>query len=372
MHQASVPSLFELLARSWTRPAAIVSLAFNADRSAVAFAAADGSVAIVPTADGEPPEQRVRIAGDSGRMTIRPRAKPPRPAVVVAVGGEDAAAIASWRSASFAVAGTDGEVLAVTPRGHVEPFATRLGQRITALDHDASGGLLACAGGDELVVLADADSAGPLRFALGRELAAVAFSPDGRRLAGAHTAGVSIWDLRDGTRQELPFRGEPQGVSWSPDGTWLACPLRAEGIFLARSDGSESGPVLGYPTPCRSLAWSEAGHALVTAGAFRAVAWSMTHPPLADATAGALQTGRPGLVIVDRVAAHPRRDLIAVGYANGQVGVMQLGRRDELLLREQSGPSVTALAWSGDGSQIAVGAADGGAALIGLPPQLFK
>ena len=59
------------------------------------------------------------------------------------------------------------------------------------------------------------------------------------------------------------------------------------------------------------------------------------------------------------MAAHPARDLIAVGYANGQVGVMRLGRRDELLVRQDGAAAVTALAWSADGEHLALGTADG-------------
>ena len=88
--------------------------------------------------------------------------------------------------------------------------------------------------------------------------------------------------------------------------------------------------------------------------------------------AGALQTGRPGLVVVERVAAHPARDLIAVGYANGQVAVMQLGQRDELLVRQEDGGAVTALDWSADGEHLALGTADGLAAVVSFPPHLFK
>ncbi len=135
---------------------------------------------------------------------------------------------------------------------------------------------------------------------------------------------------------------------------------------------ARAGPCSAIPTPTRSLAWSRPANAIVTAGAYRAAAWSMAHPPLADATVGALQTGRPGLVVVDRVAVHPTRDLIAVGYANGQVGVMRLGQRDELLVRQDGGGAATALAWSDDGEHLALGTADGLAALVGFPPHLFK
>ena len=77
-------------------------------------------------------------------------------------------------------------------------------------------------------------------------------------------------------------------------------------------------------------------------------------------------------MVVERVAAHPSRDLIAAGYANGQVGVMRLGQRDELLVRQDGGGAVTALAWSPDGEHLALGTADGLAAVVSFPPHLFK
>ena len=51
---------------------------------------------------------------------------------------------------------------------------------------------------------------------------------------------------------------------------------------------------------------------------------------------------------------------------------MRLGQRDELLVRQDGGGAVTALAWSGDGEHLALGTADGLAAVVGFPPHLFK
>ena len=367
------PTLFDLLARQWHRPCAIASLAFNADQSAVAFVGVDGSLAIAAMADPEPPAKRVRTSIETARATIRPREKPVRPAVIVAPVDDRAPPIAAHRHASFAVAGHDGRVLAITPRGQVVPFEARLGERVTAIAGHAATSRTACAAGGELAVFPVDDTAHPQRLRHDLAITALAFSPDGAVLAGAHAAGVCLWRL-DGTAapRELSFAGDPVGVAWSPDGQWLACPLAEEGFHLLQPADGSGGAVLGYPTPMRSLAWSVPANAIVTAGAYRAAAWSMAHPPLEDATVGALQTGRPGLVVVERVAAHPSRDLIAVGYANGQVGVMRLGQRDELLVRQDGGGAVTALAWSGDGEHLALGTADGLAAVVGFPPHLFK
>ena len=75
MNQQNVRNLtlFDLLARNWQHPAAVENLRFSADGSTVAFACADGTVALAPISDPEPPETRIRMSADVGRATIRPR-----------------------------------------------------------------------------------------------------------------------------------------------------------------------------------------------------------------------------------------------------------------------------------------------------------
>ena len=367
------PTLFDLLARQWRRAAPVTDLVFNTDQSAVAFVGADGSLAIAALVDPEPPAKRVRTSTENGRTTIRPREKPIRPAVIVGPVDDRAPAIVAHRHSSFAAAGQDGRVLAITARGQVLPFTARLAQRVAAMAGHAASGRLACAAGCEVALFSVDDTAHPQRLHHDHPLSALAFAPDGATLAATHATGVCLWRLDDpGEPRELAFPGEPVALAWSPDGQWLACPLAEEGFHLLHLADGSGGAVLGYPTPMRSIAWSRSAHAVVTAGAYRTAAWSMADPPLADATTGALQTGRPGLVVVERVAAHPTRDLVAAGYANGQVGIMRLGHRDELLVRQDGGAAITALAWSADGEHLALGTADGLAALVGFPPHLFK
>ncbi|TIM60210.1 MAG: hypothetical protein E5Y60_31510 [Mesorhizobium sp.] len=135
--------------------------------------------------------------------------------------------------------------------------------------------------------------------------------------------------------------------------------------------GDRYGIVAGFPSPVRTLCWSRPENALFASGAFRIAGWSMTAPPLDGDTSGALETGRAGLVPVETVAAHPKKKLIAAGYANGRITIAQIGARDELLVRPL-GSAVTALAWSGDGRHLAVGAVDGTAAIVTFPAHMFK
>ena len=85
-----------------------------------------------------------------------------------------------------------------------------------------------------------------------------------------------------------------------------------------------------------------------------------------------VETGRPGLTLVERIAPHPLRDLCAAGYANGLVTLCQIGRREEMMLREGGGAPVTALEWSPDGTHLAIGTAGGQAAIATFPKAMFK
>ena len=73
MNQQTTPNitLFDLLASSWQRPAAIRHICFNDDETALAVVTEDGNVAFARMADNEPPE--ARIVTDNGQTGIRPR-----------------------------------------------------------------------------------------------------------------------------------------------------------------------------------------------------------------------------------------------------------------------------------------------------------
>ena len=368
------PTLFDLLARQWRCSAAVATVTFNADLSAVAFACADGSLTIAPMDDAEPPESRIRVSVESGRSTIVPRDKAIPPASIVEPFGGLPLTIAPFGASGFVAGGAGGQLVRIDPRGHVTPFAARMNGPVVGLAHHAASGRTACAAAGAVALFQGEDTREPLRFAPEARVAALALSPDGSELALAHAKGLSLWRLGDSPAlsAEIPFDGDPVGLSWSPDGAWIACTLAADGFRLVRLSDGAGETLSKYPTPVHSFAWNRAENALATSGAFRVAAWSLAVPPLDGDIRGVLQTGRSGLVVVESVAAHPSRNLLAVGYANGLVNIAQIGKPDELMILQDGSGAINALAWSGDGRHVALGTADGKAAIVSFPSNMFK
>lgn len=349
-------TLFDLLARRWQATAAVAAACFAAE-GAAAFATADGKVLIAGDPDPEPPEARIRITGDLGQLTIRPRSLDAPPLVAV-TGLADRAPPLAVAGDGFLTGDADGRVLRLGVDGTATPVLS-LGGAITALD--ACAGAVAAADPGTLM---RRDAAGATERLPLAGIAALAFAPGGRALAAADAAQLHL--LAPGPRAK-PLLGAGR-LAWSPDGCWLAAALGSEGVALIEAGGAGDGRLSGFPGPVASLGWSAPGGALVVGGAFRIAAWAAAALP---ETEQALVTGQPGLVLVEAVAPHPVRPLVAAGYANGQVVVARLGARDELLLRPD-GAAVTALAWSPDGRNLAIGDAAGGAAIASFPAQMFK
>lgn len=366
-------TLFDLLARSWALPSAVETLQFSADSSVAAFACADGTIALASLSDPEPPESRIRVSGDLGQTTIRPREKPPAPLIVTERLRAGAPLIAASAQSAFLAGASDGRVVRVTATGEIDDTDIRLDGAIVALDHDRGQRVTAVSdGADVLLAMA---SGGIIRSLArrGGEVAALGFSPSGRQLAVCRGNEISIWTLMGEPTliRTIGFPQAPAAVRWSADSEWIACPLASGGFGVARLMDGKAGTVSDFPAMVRAVSWSERADALIASGAFRIAAWSMKLPPLAGETGGALVTGRPGLVVVEAVAGHPTRPLAAAGFANGQIVVARIGERDELLVRP-SGGAVTTLAWSADGRHLAAGTTDGGASLITFPAQMFK
>lgn len=367
-------SLFDLIGREWTLSAPVRQVGFNANGTAVACELEGGALALLPMADAEHPEKRIRMEVDTGRTTIRPRknALPPpvTPEVAAAVDGPGTCALGEQ---GFAVAGESGALMRVTARGQFLKLPQSGTDPVTAMCAVPGQDAICVARGGALTLLRAEDMAPLTECDLGETVTRLALSGDGTLLAARCGARIAVLkaDALD-QRREIPCKGTIECLAWSPDRKWIVAGCRETSLIVANVLRGEADLIEGFPGPVGSAGFSEKADVLIASGAFRVVGWRCPDLPFGKHEGNPVHTGKPGLTLVDRVAPSPARDSCAVGYANGLVTLCPIGQPDELMLVEGKGAAVTALNWSPDGQHLALGFADGRAAILTFPKVMFK
>jgi WD40 repeat protein len=360
--------LFDLIAREWTLPSPAARVVFNRAGSAVAFDCADGSIQLASLADKASPNSRIRRAADTGRLTIAPRTKPFAPLKAAEFSQGRSSRVALLGAQNFVFAKEDGRINTLTPGGTAVHLRAKAKDRISAVAATPDGETLAFACGPAIHI-------GPAKGDVEHSLhapapvTALGFSPDGRMLAAAHAAGLTRWAVSDLTAAALEtgLDGAPEDLVWRDDGAWILCCMGGQGVCVIDARSNVAGTYGDFPAPVHNASFSPLTDTVIASGAFRVAGWSLAETPLPGVT-----TGKAGLVLIDAVAASPTRNLAAVGYANGLLSLAEIGRREEILLREDTGAGITALAFSPDGNFLAVAGSDGSAALVEFPNGMFK
>lgn len=368
-------SLFDLIARSWELGSVIRDVRFNVIGSSVAVSLDDGTLAFLQVKDAENSETRVRIEADTGRMTIRPREK----ALPMPVRTEEprvAADLGLFRVAQqgFVFAHPDrAEIWRATARGQTLRVARAGCRLITALSAlpDRKGILVAR--GPELEILSPEDGLSIGVTTLDHDGLSVAPSFGADRIAFWGQGHVTILRTEDlSPIARIDVDGEPGALEWSPDGRWLIGGCRDKAVLLIDTTTAKADRIVDFPAPVAAVGFSRSADTMMTSGAFRVTGWRLPDLPFGNHKGTPVETGKPGLTIVEKVAVHPARDLCAAGYANGLVTVCQIGKREEMMLLEGGGDPVTALEWSPDGAHLAIGTASGKAAIATFPKTMFK
>ncbi|WP_425105085.1 WD40 repeat domain-containing protein [Ancylobacter sp.] len=376
--EAQASPLFTLLARQWRLEAEVQACAFARDGASLAYALADGTLALVSMEDPEAAGIRWRMSIEDGRSTISPRARPvPAPARVPV--GEHPLRLAAFGSSGFLVGGATGRMVQIGADG-----STRV-----VVEHD-TGGVdalttpcepAACPRASWVAASGSVtryDPEGGTALAMARYEGAarvVAPAPGGGCVALGFDTCLSVIDLSvidpQGAAGE-PFEialGPVEALAWSPDGCLLAAGLLDGGIALIDTATRRVLRLPDYPAPVRTLDWSADSRWLVTSGAFRAIVWAVDGGRERPKT---LETGRSGLVAVEAARLHPHLPLVAAGYENGMIVVTAVGQRDELVIRDPAPGGLRDLSWSSNGEHLAFHAAQGWAGVIDLPAHMFK
>ena len=352
--------LLEVLGGRWSLGVPVVAAAWDADLAG--FALGDGSVALARAEwEGGPAIASRR----GGGLELRPGLPPP-PLARQAVQGEGCLALRARPGHGFLTGGGNATLTRVATDLSAEgPVRATDGLRA---DHFAIGGE-----GTRYATALDASvtisGETPVTFATPAPVVALLFDETGERLAVADEAGVTVWTAAEGlNRLETPQR--PCSLAWGGRDTRLACGL-ADGAVEVW-DFSEPATIYyvtlaGGGAPVPSLSFDPEGGRLAAAGGRQVLCWALDPPSEQPSACGTMAR-----VPITVVAWHPNRALIAAGTANGAVSISEPEGHDALHLRDEGGGAATVLAWSLNGSRLAIGTVGGDLGVVPLPDALFR
>ena len=263
------------------------------------------------------------------------------------------------------------------------PPVYRLPPVITSVDYSPDGQLLAVSGFHEVLIhRADGSDLVARLIGLSARIESIRFSPDGKRLAvtgglPARMGEVQIWDVE---KQKLTLSvpvsfDTVYGVSWSPDGKYLAFGCTDTTL---RAISSESGEEVVYQGAHDDWAldtvFSVDGSHIVSVGRDQTAkltefATERFIDNITSITPGALKGG------ILSVARHPARDEILVGGADGIPQIYRMFRKSKrvigdnanLMRRFEAMPGrIFAVDYSPDGNKIVAGSSLDGEGTVNI------
>ena len=201
-----------------------------------------------------------------------------------------------------------------------------------------------------------ASTAGFLNAQADKTIYALAWSPDGARLAcGGGEYRVDIWDARS-WKQQVTYKGHNSTVyalAWSPDGGQVASTGSDDAVHIWDAlTGRNAATFFKHSSEVSSVVWSPNGQRIVSASHDKtAQVWNAV-------TGTSLTIYRGHSDRIQTAAWSPDGTRIATGGRDGKVQVWDASKGTTLYTYSGHQGSVNAVKWSPDGKRLATGGAD--------------
>ncbi len=313
----------------------IVSLAVSRDGLWLALALADGSLRFLPADD----------AADKARE-------------MNAHNGVSLSLQADADAHAFLSGGDDGKVFIIDPQLDAPTLiAEHKGVWIDQVAGSGEGGFRAYSTGKQAHLLNNEGEEKAVLPPVASNVAGLAFSPNGKRLAVSHYNGISLFwtNAKDTLPQKLNWKGSHLQVLWHPSGKIVMTTMQENSLHGWRLSDSYEMRMQGYAGKIHSLAFTVKDRYLATAGGDQVICWPFFGGgPWGKAP---LTLGGSDMRLVSRVAPHPKDEMVAAGYDDGMIMLAPLDGRMEMMVHPPLPPvggnakagNVVGLAWNGSG-----------------------
>lgn len=324
------------IARQWALGTKINDLVKNADGTLVAAALGDGRVAVWPAND-DAAEPQYHTLHDGVSLALAPCGD------------------------GFLSGGDDGKVV-IFDQTEMQTCATQKGRWVDQVASSPDGSLIAYAYGKNLQLIARDGAPQGIAKPHPSSIGGLAFSPNGKRIAASHNNGVSLWwtAATAQTPVALTWKGSHLLTCWSPDGKIILTAMQENALHGWRLSDMNEMRMQGYAGKIRTMEWSPKGRYLVTAGAGQAICW----PFFGGGPWGKqpLALGIDRGILVRCATAHPRDDLVAIGYEDGMVELAPLDGRQSIMIHPpvaERDHAIMGLLWNNAGTALFAATQDG-------------
>jgi WD40 repeat protein len=266
----------------------------------------------------------------------------------------------------FISGGDDGKVNRMAADGtvaNVANFGTKWVEHVATYALDKGRGLIAASAGKLIRLF---DQSGQLLKELSHPstVTGLAFDGKGKRIGASHYNGASLWFVaaKTDTPRILEWKGSHTAIVIHPQGDAVVTAMQENALHGWKLPDGAHMRMSGYPAKTTSLSFSRNGRWLATSGADTMVLWPFFGGgPMGKAPVEL--AGGDGITCT-QVACNLKDDIVAGGFANGLVAIAHIESSHVLPVVPPEHGSISTLAWSPDGMQLALGTETGFVALI--------
>jgi WD40 repeat protein len=320
----------------------VVAARFSRDGRRVGFALGDGTIRLVTV--GAPDEWVAATVHDGAVLDFA----------------------ADPTGDGFISGGDDGKLNRIAADGsvtNVGNFGAKWVEHVATCALDKGKGLIAASAG-KLVKLFDESGRLLKELTHPSTVTGLVFDGKGKRIGASHYNGASLWFVaaKTDTPRKLEWKGSHTGILIHPEGEAVVTAMQENALHGWKLPDGQHMRMSGYPSKTTSLSFTRTGKWMASSGADAMVIWPFFGGgPMGKAP---LELAGGDGIICTQVACNPKDEIVVGGFADGLVVVADIASSRVLpVVPPEHGP-ISTLAWSLDGTQLAVGTETGFAALI--------